>query len=584
MHTISRNALLLSTSLLCLLSAAPDASAAASAGDCASLIAVAFPSVTISAASVVSSITLKNAAGPAAVNKPFCRVQAVARPTSDSEILFEIWLPPTREAWNARMKTEATGGYLGGIPYGRMGQMLEAGFAAVGTNLGHEGGEAETWAMGHPEKVNDYAYRAHYYVGNTAKAVISAYYGQGPKQAYFDGCSGGGRQGQMMAQRYPDLYDGIIVGAPTMFYSDDILNIIAQAIKHRTSATAEMTLPPAKLPMITADVMKVCDAKDGAKDGEITDPRNCSYDAKRLLCKGGDAGDCLTHQQVDLVNASYGGTASKGAPVTPGPAVGSEFLWQQGANLATTGGYGNFIGHYVFGQKDFDWRKINFDTEYDMIKQKLDPILAAPSPDLSRFKARGGKIIQYHGWNDPVNMPWESPNFYAAIALFEKYRATPEKLDEAMSKLTPADVAALVLSTKDVDSYYRVFMAPGMAHCTGGSGTTNFNQQTNARSPGAGPVQDIVAALVHWVEDGVAPEQIIATEFKDGANAKDVVRQRPLCAYPKVAKYKGTGDINAAASFSCVMPAKATVTPRPADMAQIRNAMTWRKQLTPVGP
>ena len=584
MHNTSRNALLLSTALLCLSGAAFDARAAATAGDCANLSNVIFPTVTISSASMVSSITLKNAAGPAAVNTPFCRVQAVARPTSDSEILFEIWLPPTREAWNARMKTEATGGYLGGIPYARMGQMLEAGFAAVGTNLGHEGGEAEIWAMNHPEKVNDYAYRAHYYVGNTAKAVINAYYGQAPKKAYFDGCSGGGRQGQMMAQRYPDLYDGIIVGAPTMFYSDDILNIIAQAVKHRTSATAEMTIPPSKLPMITSDVMKVCDAKDGLADGQITDPRNCSYEPKRLLCKGADAADCLTQQQVDLLNDTYRGTYSKGLPITPGPAVGSEFLLQQGAGLATTGGYGNFIGHYVFGQKDFDWRKINFDTEYDTIKQKLDPILAAASPDLTRFKARGGKIIQYHGWNDPVNMPWESPNFYAAIALFEKYRGSPEKLDEAMSKLKPGDVASLVLSSKDVDSYYRVFMAPGMAHCTGGAGTINFNQQRGAQSPGTSPDQDIVSALVHWVEDGVAPERLIATEFTDAANAKGMMRQRPLCAYPKVAKYNGSGDINAAASFKCVMPAKATVTPRPADMAQIQNAMKWRRQLTPVGP
>ena len=580
MRTTRRKTLLLSTSLLCLLGAAPRAHAA---GDCASLTSVAFPTVTISAASMVSSITLKNAAGAAAVTTPFCRVQAVARPTSDSEILFEIWLPPTRESWNARMKTEATGGYLGGIPYGRMGQMLEAGFAAVGTNLGHEGGEAEAWTLGHPERVADYAYRAHYYVGNTAKAIINAFYGKAPKKAYFDGCSGGGRQGQMMAQRYPDLYDGIIVGAPTMFYADDILNIIGQAIKHRTSAAAEMTIPPAKLPMMTADVMKVCDAKDGAKDAEITDPRNCSYDAKRLQCKGADAPDCLTQQQVDVANTIYRGTFSKGAQMTPGPAFGSEFLWQQGANLAISGGYGDFIEHYLFGRKDFDWRKINYDTEYDMIKQKLDPILAAPSPDLTRFKARGGKIIQYHGWNDPVNMPWESPNFYAAVALFEKYRATPEKLDEAMAKLTPADVAALVLTTKDVDRYYRVFMVPGMAHCSGGSGPINFNQQRNAQSPGTSPDQDIVSALVHWVEDNVAPDQLIATEFKDGANAEGVVRQRPLCAYPKVAKYKGEGDINAAASFSCVLPAKATVTPRPGDMAQIQNAMTWRKQLTPVG-
>jgi len=555
--------------------------AQAQAGDCTSLAAVAFPTVTISAASNVNSITLKNAAGAATITKPFCRVQAVARPTSDSEILFEIWLPPAGD-WNGRMKTEATGGYLGGVPYARMAQMLEGGFAEVGTNLGHEGGESETWALGHPEKVADYAYRSHYYVGNTAKAVIAAYYGQAPKKAYFDGCSGGGRQGQMMAQRYPDLYDGIIVGAPTMFYTDDILHIIWQEVQHRASAQSEPVIPARKLPMITADVMAACDAKDGLKDGEITDPRACRYDPKRLLCKAGDADDCLTQQQVDLVTATYRGSHSKGVTLNPGPVAGSEFLWESMANRAANGGYGNFVGHYVYGQKDFDWRKINFDTAYETIKQKLDPILAAPSPDLSRFKARGGKIIQYHGWNDPVNTAAESPNFFAAVALFEKYGA--DGIEGAMQKVTPSEIAALVRGKNGVSDYYRVFMVPGMAHCTGGSGPTHFNQQRNAQAPATGADQDIVSALMRWVEDGTAPESIIATQYQAGDGQRGIARQRPLCAYPAVARYRGKGDVNQASSFACVMQDRAIVTPTASDMDQIKNALRWRTQLTPTAP
>lgn len=557
--------------------------AQAAVGDCASLSKVTFPSVTISAASSVTNGVIRTAGGVANITKPFCRVQAVARPTPDSEILFEVWLPPTADAWNKRMKTEATGGYLGGIPVARLAQMLDVGFAAVGTNLGHEGGESETWAMGHPEKVNDYAWRAHYYVGNTAKAVIAAYYGQPAKKAYFDGCSGGGRQGQMMAQRYPDLYDGIIVGAPTMFYSDDILSIIWHSINHRPTGDAPV-IPESKLPIITQDVLAVCDAKDGLKDGEITDPRACSYDAKRLLCKGADAPNCLTQAQADLVGKTYRGLHRGGAPVTPGPSIGSEFLWRQTGALAITGGYGNFIGHYVYNQKDFDWRKINFETDYDHIKNMLDPILAAPSPDLQRFKARGGKIIQYHGWNDPVNMAPESPNFYAAIALLEKYKNDPARLDETNSKFAPREIADLVLGNNGVSDYYRVFMAPGMAHCTGGSGPINFNQQNTARAPSTSPDADIVSALVRWVEDGVAPEQIVATQYKDGNPASGIERQRPLCAYPKVAKYTGKGDINAAASFACVPQTRALLTPNATDMAQIRNALKWRKQLTPAAP
>ncbi len=577
-----RRTLLLST---CFAFTAIGGGNVAHAADCASLMGVTFASVQITAASSVTSIDLKNAAGTTSVTKPFCRVQAVARPTPDSEILFEIWLPPTAEAWNGRMKTEATGGYLGGIPYGRMAQELEAGFAEVGTNLGHEGGEAESWALGHPEKVNDYAYRTHYYVANTAKAVITTFYGQAPKKAYFDGCSGGGRQGQMMAQRYPDLYDGIIVGAPTMFYSDDIMHLIWQNVLHRTTPGSETIIPAAKLPMINADVKAQCDAKDGLKDGEITDPRACGYDPKRLQCKAGDAADCLTPQQVDLVRATYRGShTSAGVTLMPGPQPGSEFLWQGMANTAVTGGYGNFIGHFFYGKKDFDWRKINFDTDYDAIRQKLDAILAAPSPDLTRFKARGGKIIQYHGWNDATNTPSESPNFFAALAVFEKYQANPAGLDKALSELSPGEIAALVLSSKDVQNYYRLFMVPGMAHCNGGTGPTAFNQSRGSQSPTTGPDQDIVSALVRWVEQGVPPESLIATQFSGGEGSRTVVRQRPLCAYPKVAKYTGKGDVNAAASFSCVAPSKATVTPTPADLVQIGNAIKWRGNLTPVAP
>ena len=545
----------------CFALGAHEANAAqATAGNCPSLVNVAFASTTISSATLVNSGTIKTPGGVANITKPFCRVQAVSRPTPDSEILFEVWLPPTAEAWNKRMNTEATGGFLGGIPVARLAQMLETGFAAVGTNLGHDGGESATWALGHPEKVNDYAWRSHYYVANTAKAVIAAFYGQPAKKAYFNGCSGGGRQGQMMAQRYPDLYDGIIVGAPTMFYSDDILSIIWHGINHRDPEKFEMIIPESKLPMITADVLSICDAKDGLKDGEITDPRACTYDAKRLLCKGADAPNCLTQQQVDIVNATHRGLHRGGSPITPGPSIGSEFLWRQTASLGMQGGYGDFIGHYVYNQKDFNWRKIDFEKDYDTIKNKLDPIMAASSPDLQRFKARGGKIIQYHGWNDPA------------------------RLDETKAKFTPREIADLVLGENGVSDYYRVFMLPGMAHCTGGSGPININQQPTAQSPSTSPDVDVVSALVRWVEDGVAPEQIIATQYKEGDASKGIQRQRPLCAYPKAAKYKGSGDINDAKNFTCVPRSRAFVTPGEADMAQIRNALKWRGQLTPAAP
>src|SRR6266850_2286383 len=295
------------------------ASGASQAGlSCAQLTSVTPEASTITSAAIV---TPPATVGGAAVSVPFCRVQGTARPSQDSEIKFEVWLPPTAAAWTGRMKVNGTGGYAGATPYGRLAQDIGDGFITAGSNMGHDGGESATWTLNHPEKVKDWGLRAHYYVATAAKTLSLAFYDQRVAHSYFEGCSNGGRQAMMMAQNYPELFDGIVAGAPSMFYPD-VLFWLLWTGKTLQPARGTLAISTAKRNLITSRVLAACDASDGLADGQITNPRACRFNIDTL---GPSGENLLTAQELATVKAMYAGTTNEtGEQRYAGAKFGSE--------------------------------------------------------------------------------------------------------------------------------------------------------------------------------------------------------------------------------------------------------------------
>jgi feruloyl esterase len=544
---------------------------AAHAIDCSSLVSVTSDSSTMTAA---DSITPPATIGGAAVTVPLCRVQGTARPTSDSEIKFEVWLPPTAGAWTGRMKVNGTGGYAGATPYARLAQDVGDGFVSAGSNMGHDGGESATWTLGHPEKVKDWGLRAHFYVATAAKTLANAFYGQPVAHSYFEGCSNGGRQALMMAQNYPTLFDGIAAGAPSNWYPDLLMWLLWSGV-HQTPVLGQpAVVSPAKRTAITQRVLQACDAIDGLVDGQITNPRACVFNIDSM----GPAGDgTLTAAELAVAKAMYAGTTSEtGQQRYTGAKFGGEADWDP--NFADNGGYGPFIGHYVYGllTPPFDWRRdINFSTVYDQAKAALTPITAAPSPDLTAFKNHGGKLIQFAGWNDSVVPPDGSVNYYHSLALFEKLHTLPSPIIDAMvNNLSPQDVAVTAQFLGDrVRQYHRLFLLPAVAHCGGSTGPSSIGGGM-PEPPAAFRDADhhVVSAVIKWVEQGVAPERIIATRF----SGSTLTLSRPLCPYPAQAVYNGSGDVNVASNFACVQQLESASSIGPGDIIEIKNSLTQR--------
>lgn len=544
---------------------------AAHAVDCSSLISVTSDSSTMTAA---DSITPPATIGGVAVTVPFCRVQGTARPTSDSEIKFEVWLPPTVAAWTGRMKVNGTGGYAGATPYARLAQDVGDGFVSAGSNMGHDGGESATWTLGHPEKVKDWGLRAHFYVATAAKTLANAFYGQPVAHSYFEGCSNGGRQALMMAQNYPTLFDGIAAGAPSNWYPDLLMWLLWSGV-HQTPVFGQpAVVSPAKRTAITQRVLQTCDAIDGLVDGQITNPRACVFNIDSM----GPAGDgTLTAAELAVAKAMYAGTTSEtGQQRYTGAKFGGEADWDP--NFADNGGYGPFIGHYVYSvlSPPYDWRRdINFSTVYDQAKAALTPITAAPSPDLTAFKNHGGKLIQFAGWNDSVVPPDGSVNYYHSLTLFEKLHTLPSPIIDALvNNLSPQDVATTAQFLGDrVRQYHRLFLLPAVAHCGGSTGPSSIGGGM-PEPPAAFRDADhhVVSAVIKWVEQGVAPERIIATRF----SGNTLTLSRPLCPYPAQAVYNGSGDVNVASNFACVQQTESASSIVPGDIVQIKNSLNQR--------
>ena len=460
---------------------------------------------------------------------PFCRVAGILRPVPDSEIRFEVWLP-AKSAWNGRLLSVGNGGFAGQINYGQMAASLRLGYATASTDTGHQANsEDASWAWHHPQKITDWAFRALHRTTVTAKQAIAAYYGQPQKHAYFDACSTGGRQGLLEAQRFPADFDGILAGAPANNWEHMMSSAID--IAHTMYADPAAYIPEMKLPAIHRAVLRACDKLDGVEDGIVSDPKACHFDPASLACKGGeDTLSCLTPPQVATLRKLYaGGSTKDGTLIFPGYAPGSEMpgwtYWVIGAGPGAAAGARyptNFFRYMV--TDDPAWEPLHADAAASLAQAeaKFDKEIDAVDPDLHPFFQRGGKLILYHGWDDAAISPWNT------IAYFEQVR-----------KAVGPSVAA--------DSL-RLYMVPGMEHCAGGPGPDHFGQ---LGLPGVkGPESGALGKLQRWVEQGEAPDAILAGKFSKPGDAAPSVT-RPLCPYPETAHYDGLGDSQAAESFAC---------------------------------
>ena len=481
--------------------------AKAQTGDCERLKSLSLPDTTITAAEsvpsgpfVVPGSTQNNSPPLQAAAR--CRVTAMIKPSSDSEIEIEVWMPSS--GWNGKFLGVGNGGWSGAISYGALVTGLREGYATASTDTGHKGPRA-MFVLGHPEKVIDFGHRAVHEMTVKAKAIINSYYGTAPRRSYWSGCSSGGKQGLKEAQMYPADYDGIIAGAPANHWTHLTASLLHAGVTNLKNPAA--TIPRNKFPLIHNAVLQACDKLDGVTDGFLTDPRRCRFDPSVLTCKGEDTADCLTAKQVETAKTVYGPTKDPqtGKIIYPGLAPGSELWW-----APALGGPEPFLisldhfRYFVHEDPNWDWR--NFDLARDTaLSDEKDKHIAALNPDLKAFKDRGGKLLLWHGWIDQLIAPENSINYYNSVL-------------EAMGPKQ--------------DKWMRLFMAPGMLHCSGGPGPDQFNA---------------LAALERWVEQGEAPAQLTASHVTN--NRVDITR--PLCPYPQVAQYKGSGSVNDAANFLC---------------------------------
>ncbi len=489
---------------------------------CESLVNLTLPDTTITLAESHSAGPFTPPGSSTPQQLPaFCRVAGVVTPA----VRFEVWLP-SASAWNGKFQGVGNGGLAGTISYGAMGAALKRNYATASTDTGHQVTNPDgLWALGHPELIVDFAYRATHEMTVKGKAITAAFYGSGPNRSYFVGCSKGGQQALMEAQRFPDDYQGIVAGDPANFWTHHYLGgHLWPALAILRDTTLAHYIGPAKLPAIQAAVSNQCDALDGVVDGILTDPRSCNFDPNVLLCQGAETASCLTAPQIEALKAIYAGA---GANIYPGLLPGAETgpggwqAWLTGADAAHPGGHLGlgipFFKYFVFDNPNWDFHTLNFTTDVRFTDNKLvngvpmASVINAVDPDLHPFRANGGKLIHYHGFSDPDITPINSINYY-----------------ESVTKVMGKGRHGL----RQTQEFYRLFMVPGMQHCSGGPGTDRF---------------DALTALEQWVEVGVAPGRIIASHVENGVTTMT----RPLCPYPQQATYEGEGDTNDAANFAC---------------------------------
>jgi len=508
---------------------------------CENLASLKLPDATITAAELVSPPAKfgAEAAAPQAVTVgvAFCRVAATLKPSPDSNIGVEVWLPPAK-VWNGKFLGTGNGGAGGSIYYSALTAGVQLGFATANTDAGTSGtkGAGFAFGLGHPEKQIDYAYRAVHLMTVVSKRIMEAFYGGSAKASYFTGCSAGGFEAMAEAERYPNDYNGIVAGDPA--YDQTGMGLLAgwsYAVNHKDAASA---IPPEKLPVINKAVLAACDGLDGLVDGLIDDPRRCRFDPSVIQCAGSDVTACLTAPQVETLRKIYDGARNPRTHelIFPGPTPGSEL--NPGSMSRFTGGpTGSMVTPstpgvlaWVLGSdwKPEKWLSFDFDQDATKIEAQLVSMVDNSNPDLAAFQKHGGKIILYTGWADS-NVP--------ALDLVGLYESIEGKMGGAGKTA----------------EFARMFMVPGMFHCFGGPGPSSFGQSL-AGQTNSDPEHNVLVALDKWVTRGVAPERIVATKYVNDDPKQGIARTRPLCMYPQVARWEGIGSIDDASDFACVAP------------------------------
>lgn len=483
------------------------------AASCESLTTLRFPDATVTSAVTVDAGKFTMPAGRGAAPNfsdlaSFCRVALTLTPSKDSDIKVEVWLPAL--GWNGKFEGTANGAYAGAIGYAALADAVRRGYAAANTDTGHAENSGR-FALGHPEKTIDFGYRAVHEMSVKAKAVVTAFYGSAPKLSYWNGCSTGGRQALQEAQKYPADYDGIVAGAPAN--NTTRMTMMQIGVGQATLGNPDSMIAPAKFRAIHEAVLAACDARDGVKDGVLENPMRCTFDPQVLACKGAESDTCLTAPQIVALRRIYAAVRNPktGEYIFPGLEPGSELGWSMMIGPEPFSYANDFWRYMVMKNPDWDFKTLNFETDLQKALAEDHGVVDATDANLAPFFARGGKLIQYHGWSDPGIAPENSVNYYNRVV----------------------DTLG---GTGKVGGSYRLFMVPGMAHCRGGEGTDTF---------------DMLGALERWVEQGTAPDRIAASKVgKDGS----VERTRPLCPYPQEAVYSGSGSTNEAANFTCKVP------------------------------
>jgi feruloyl esterase len=489
--------------------------ASAVAAPCDELGRLPIPNTDVGKAEIVApgEFTPPNAEPAAAASyrslRSFCRVAATLKPTNDSEIKVEVWLPVGE--WNRKFQAVGNGGWAGVIPYNSMAGALSAGYATAGTDAGHEGNSAG-FALGHPERVVDMGYRAIHEMTVYAKNLVAAYYGSAPSLSLWNACSTGGRQGITAAVRFPADFDAVVAGAPAVNWMH--LHAGRIALHQAVNRSSDHRVPPEKYPLLREAVLNACDGLDGVQDGVLENPRACRFDPQVLACSGGDAPGCLTPPQVAAARAFYEPIRHpvSGEVVMTGLERGTELSWNTLGGPQPIGNAVDAFKYIVHKDKDWNWRRFNLAADLAAGDAADGGVLASADADLRPFFDRGGKLLIYHGWSDPQIPPGNTVAFFNRVAEL-------------------AGAAAVGRSVQ-------LYMVPGMNHCRGGVGTDRFNA---------------VAAIEQWILTGTASGRLMASRVVDGK----VDRTRPLCAFGTVARWNGVGNTDESGSFACVPDADA---------------------------
>ncbi|KAL7625866.1 hypothetical protein AAE478_005089 [Parahypoxylon ruwenzoriense] len=470
-----------------------------------------------------------------ATNLPaLCAVGINVKSSENSSYNFGLFLPDT--TWNDRFMTTGNGGFGGGINWPDMGMLSQYGFATMSTDTGHSSDAGDgTWGLNAPESVIDWAHRAMHGSIVLSKSIINTYYSitDGIKYSYYAGCSTGGRQGLKEVQLYPDSFDGISVGAPAWWTVHLAANTLQQGLYNLPESDPKH-IDPSIFPAIVAEIEKQCDPQDGMIDGIISDPYGCNFNYEALLCKGSsDTTGCLTQAQLKTIYKFYSPWVDANETyVFPPMALGTDPGFAMGSSKLSGLSYGLF-SWWVYNNTEWDYTKFTFsDVQF---ADSINPGGAtADNFDLSPFKERGGKILKYHGAADALIPTGSSVYFYKQVA----------------QTLMPKGI--------DLDDFYRFFLIPGMNHCSGStlapwyiaSASQSLDGATHSVPGFEDADHDIILAMMRWVEEGTAPDQLIATKFINDTATLGIQSQRPLCPYPKQAKYI-EGDLNLSGNWEC---------------------------------